>query len=526
MLSQVIKGLLGCLFFCSLLGAKSKEISEEEKFFAKSYHTATPIKYVVIIYGENTSFDHYFGTYPFALNPSGEPHFKPKSNTPSINGLSFGLVNHNTNLINPFRLARSQAATCSPSHTYTLLQIGAHGGLMDRFVQISSQCPVAMGYFDGNTVTALWNYAQRFAMSDNCYSTTMTPSAPGAINLVSGQTHGAIPPNLTVGQEVFTIDGTLIDDADPAFDICSSNPTVALTGKNVGDLLNAKNITWGWFQGGFANCQRFHIGSNGLPVADYVPHHEPFQFYPSTANPQHLPPSSKKFIGFQDQANHQYDLESFWEAIERHNLPAVSFLKPPAYQNGHPGYSDPLALQKFLVKTINRLQQLPEWRHMAIILAWDDSGGWYDHVMPPIINQSHTPVDALLGPGDAGNPPPSAYQPRLAYGMRVPLLIISPFAKSNFVDHSVTDQTSILRFIEDNWFLGRIGDQSFDEVAGSLYHLFDFDKPRYDILLLNSNTGRPLRKRKNNHSLLSIKKNLSSVGGQSVIEINELAYSR
>lgn len=81
--------------------------------------------------------------------------------------------------------------------------------------------------------------------------------------------------------------------------------------------------------------------------------------------------------------------------------------------------------------------------------------------MPPIINQSHTPADALLGPGDAGNPPPGAYQGRLAYGIRVPFLLISPFAKSNYVDHSLTDQTSILRFIEKNWDLGCIDDQSF-----------------------------------------------------------------
>lgn len=468
----------------------SSSSSDSPIFDALRFKTQTPIKHLVIIYAENASFDHFFGTYPKALNLPGEPPFYPKCNTPTVNGLSRGLLNHNTNVIPPFRLDRSQAATCNPSHTYTKLQTAAHAGLMDQFVEINPTCPDCMGYFDGNTVTALWNYAQYFAMSDNFYSTTFTPSTPGAINLVSGQTHGAIPANLVVSTRIYTIDGTIIDDADPFFDKCSGPIQAQLTGRNVGNLLNDKNITWGWFQGGFRHCNRTHVGSNGIPVADYVPHHEPFQYYSSTANPNHLPPSSKNKIGFQDQANHQYDLQDFWTAAKIHQLPAVSFLKPPAYRNNHPGNSDPLAFQIFLVNTLNRLQKLPEWNTMAVIIGWDDAGGWYDHVMSPIINQSQTAADALVAPGNAGNHPPAGgYQGRLAYGMRVPFIIVSPFAKANFVDHSVLDQTSILRFIEDNWSLGRIGDHSFDRQAGSILNLFDFKHLRFQKLFLDPKTG-------------------------------------
>ena len=474
--------------FCSLVG------SECERGVAQHFHTLTPVKYLVVIIPENSSFDHLFGTYPHALNPPGDPRFKAKPKTPSVNTLSKALLKHNTNLVPPFRIDREHVATTEPEHHYTELQEDAHGSLLDQFVQVNFGDPTSMGYFDGNTVTALWNYAQRFAMSDNCFSTTMTPSAPGHINLVSGLTHGAIPPNLTLSTgETVVIDGTLIGDPDPTFDKCSTPPTVAMTGLNVGDLLNVKNITWGWFQGGFRDCTKTHIGSNGVPVFDYSPHHAAFQYYRSTSNPDHLPPSSVEAIGFQDQANHQYDLEDFWAAVDIHQVPAVSFLKPAEYQDGHPKYSDPLSLQTFLVQTINRLQRTSEWINMAIMIIWDDSGGWYDHVMPPIINQSHTPVDALLGPGDAGNPPPGAYQARLAYGMRVPFLIISPFAKVNYVSHAVIDQTSILRFIENNWFLGRIGDQSFDQVAGSLSPLFNFSRPCYRPLILDSHTGQRKR---------------------------------
>lgn len=467
--------------------AAAYPLYSDDKPQALKFHTTTPIKYAVVIIPENASFDHFFATYPNAENPSGEPHFKAKRNTPTVNGLNTPLFDHNNNLIAPFRLDRSQAAVaCDPSHSYTNLQKEAHAGLMDQIIQSNPVCHQAMGYFDGNTVTALWNYAQRFAMSDNCFSTNIDPSAPGHINIVSGQTHGTIPPFLGS----FAIDGTLIGDANPVFDDCSKPPVIELTGMNIGNLLNAKKITWGYFQGGFADCSKTHIDSFGVPLPDYTPHHEPFQYYSSTSNPAHLPPSSKKKIGYQDQANHQYDINDFWTAARHHNIPAVSFLKPPAYQNGHPGKSDPLALQTFLVKTINRLQRLPEWKEMAIFILWDDSGGWYDHVIPPIINQSQSAADAWVSPGNAGsNPPLGDYQARLGYGLRVPFLIISPFVRQNYVDHTVTDQTSVLRFIEDNWKLGRIGDFSFDALAGSLMTFFDFKKPNFKPLILHSSTG-------------------------------------
>ena len=274
-----------------------------------------------------------------------------------------------------------------------------------------------------------------------------------------------------------------------------------MTGTNVGDLLNKAGVTWGWFEGGFrptraapdgkAVCGAAHDGSDGKRSRDYIPHHEPFQYYKSTANPHHLPPSKAANIGRTDQANHQYDLADFWKAVESGRLPAVSFLKAPAYQDGHAGYSDPVREQTYLVETLNRLQKIPEWKDMAVVIAYDDSDGWYDHAMPPIVNPSGLAgVDALTGPGSCGTPAPGAYPGRCGYGARLPLLVVSPFAKKNFVDGTVTDQTSILRFIEDNWALGRIGDQSFDEKAGPFRQFFDFSRAAAaPPLLLDPSTG-------------------------------------
>lgn len=490
---------------------------------AFKYPTTTPIQHVVVIFQENVSFDHYFGTYPKAANVPGEPHFSAKGNTPSVNGFSEALLKHNPNQYNPRRLARSQALTCDQDHHYTDEQKAFHGGLMDQFVEYteSGNCSgkdpnqfyepgLVMNYYDGNTVTALWNYAQHFAMSDNSFNTTFGPSTPGALNLVAGQTYGAIstdPENDSYGVVNPGPDniGTVINDPDPTFDDCSTTqyPTISMkVGKNVGDLLNEKGISWGWFQGGFrptgrsadgkALCEAASTNIGEASVTDYIPHHEPFQYYASTANPHHLPPSSVAMIGLADQANHQYDLKDFWAAVEANNLPAVSYLKAAAYQDGHAGYSDPLDEQTFLVDTINRLQRSPAWRNTAVIIAYDDSDGWYDHVMGPIVNQSSdTANDALLGAdGLCGTAADGAYQDRCGYGPRLPLLVISPWAKQNYVDHSVSDQSSILRFIEDNWQLGRLGNQSFDEKAGSLENMFDFKhKARARKLFLDPATG-------------------------------------
>src|SRR6201996_4017060 len=183
-----------------------------------SASTATPIKHLVVIFQENISFDHYFGTYPYAANPKGEPAFYAKSGTPSVNNLlGGGLLTNNPNLLNsengagatnPFRLDRSQAATADQDHDYTPEQKAFDRGLMDAFpvsvgtgdtsaVKSAGNAPaiadttgLTMGYFDGNTVTAYWNYAQRYAMSDNFYGTNFGPSTDGALNLISGQLNG------------------------------------------------------------------------------------------------------------------------------------------------------------------------------------------------------------------------------------------------------------------------------------------------------------------------------------------------
>src|SRR5277367_3057020 len=246
---------------------------------ANTLPTKTPIKHLIVVFNENRSFDHYFGTYPNAANVEGEPVFEPAKNTPTqINNLltNPALLDNNPNLnpangtgaSNPFRLDRTQANTADQNHGYTPEQLAFDGGKLDLFPKDTGAGTTGgaagfgtkaqvMGFFDGNTVTGLWNYAQNFAMSDNSWSDTFGTSTPGALEMFSGQTNGATFPGapgtpasviaaeLTAGDAgVLNSDGsfTLTGDVDPFGDVCSSpSAQVQMTSRNIGDLLNGSN---------------------------------------------------------------------------------------------------------------------------------------------------------------------------------------------------------------------------------------------------------------------------------------------
>ncbi|MBV8132248.1 MAG: alkaline phosphatase family protein [Alphaproteobacteria bacterium] len=520
----------GALAALAVTTALSTSVLADENDDAK---TRTPIEHLVVIFFENHTFDNYFATYPNAANPKGEPQFVATDDTPTVNGLTAGLLTNNPNVANPQRLDRvaSDLVTCSNDHGYTDEQKAVDSGLMDNFNLLSCTDNLSLDYYDGNTVTALWNYAQHFALNDNSFGSTFGPSTPGALNLASGETHaiGTLKTlGNTTGDVLLAPYNTIIGDPDPIYDDCGSPDQAgfeangALDNHNVGDLLNRKGVTWGWFQGGFtptsviagkAVCNATTVGHPGVdpanpadpihkPISAYSAHHNPFMYYLHSANPHHLPPTSAANVGKTDQAMHQYELSLFFDAVDNGRMPAVSYLKPARAQDDHPSNSDPLSAQMFLVDTINHLQRSRYWAETAVIIAWDDSDGWYDHVTGPILNPSNVPsVDVVAGT-TCGTPAAGAYLGRCGYGPRLPLLVVSPWAKLNFVDHTTTDQTSILRFIEDNWSLGHIddldhpsgttaGQTSFDQLAGSLDNMFDFaNEPRRERLFLDDLTGQ------------------------------------
>jgi phospholipase C len=600
--------------------------------------TRTPIKHVVVIFQENVSFDHYFGTYPHAANTDGQP-FTAAPGTPAIDGLppatdpslppnlqhSTNLLTSNPNLAKPQRFDSSVNGlpghpggqlTCDQDHNYSDEQSAFDGGKMDRFVQATGtasgtsagghpcEAPQVMDYYDGNTVTGLWNYAQQYSMSDNSFGTTFGPSSPGAVSVVSGNTGNVDTSHMVNSPSVstptspnadLTADGSggysLTGDAQPYWDDCSTRDAVAMSGTNIGDELNAAGVSWGWFQGGlrpsisfsaalaathhpdqrtstfipdeFANagfqnlvphssnagtCDNVHpvgvaLGGTGQYgyKNDYIPHHEPFQYYASTANPHHvtIPTDATgndtlaglQQIGTDTQSyvagkpqfntpNHQYDTSDFNQLVAAISqgqlppsaLPAVSYLKAPGYQDGHGGYSDPADEQQFVTSTIDALMKSPDWGSTVVIVNYDDSDGWYDHVYSGITNPSLSPADNLTptnttlptsgkcGPEPQTTPPLAGEQGRCGFGPRLPMLVISPLAKRNYVDHNLSDQASIINFIEYNWRLPGIpgsADQvlaGVDQKAGipfDLAGMFNFDQLN-SRLILDPASGRPL----------------------------------
>jgi phospholipase C len=602
--------------------------------------TATPIKHVVVIFQENESFDHYFGTYPNAANTDGQT-FHAARHTPAIDGLppatshslppnlrhATNLLTNNPNAAQPQRLDSSPTGlsgsaggqlTCDQDHNYSDEQQAFDGGKMDHFVEsvgtdagaktpFGTPCLAAqvMDYYDGNTVTGLWNYAQHFSMSDNSFGVTFGPSSPGAINVASGDTgnvdtsHMANNPPVSTPTSPngdITPDGkggfSMTNDAQPYWDDCSTRDAIALGGTNIGDVLNRAHLSWGWFEGGFAPTTTFAAasaatGHSGQPTSqfipdefvgnftgknvppnasnqalcdavhpvgvalggtgqwgykdDYIPHHEPFQYYASTANPHHLTVPANgagqdtlaglKEIGRDTQSfvngtpqfntpNHQYDTSDFDQlvaAIRRgrlsaNALPAVSFLKAPGYQDAHPGYSDPADEQAFVAREINSLMRTPDWQSTVVIVNYDDSDGWYDHVYSGVTNPSLSPADNLTnttftlptsgqcGPSPQTKAPLAGEQGRCGFGPRLPMLVISPFARVNHVDSHLSDQASILNFIEYNWHLPGIPGSADQVLSGldrsqglkfDLAGMFDFRHPQGEKLILNPVTGQP-----------------------------------
>ncbi len=596
--------------------------------------TRTPIKHVILLLQENVAFDSMFGTYPIAQNLPGENPFFPLPGTQipdnlltidPLTGGNYLTTNRNVGQngqgkVNPQRFAPNQELTSFESNGYTRLQIDVHNGLMDRYV-LNQTTPkpitfatdptrtfdatygqganIAMNYWDGNSFTGLWNYAQHYAMNDQCFTTGYGESEVAALNWGSGNTGAIVPefPHLKIDvrllelivnafsanpqmppvppgvqfvewgdvlatfnnvalynwvfprndvsillfllfwfvdvpasiQNVFFPNGVGLVDFVQKFTANFVNPKY----KNIGDLLNKKNITWGAFRGGWLPKQSLHDpnaivdqyqdifppnviadlkaimpefntlvllthfslnplppqGSGGAVVAQIVgvePDFEavqPFDFYASTDNQHILPPSSLENVGQTDAANHNYDIDDFFNALEIGVLPAVSYVRLPKYQDGHPSTSTAFDNQIGVVNLVTKLMNSPFWNETAIFLQWDESNGNYDHKPPLLVKSSDWKVNPNIDPKDqiarrgakAGIP---LAQLRAGYAPRIPFLIISPWAKQNYISHHLTDQTSVMKFIEKNWGLGEVGNDSYDAIAHNVCDMFDFNPQR------------------------------------------------
>lgn len=414
--------------------------------------TQTPIKHTVVIFQENRSFDNYFGTYPYA------PGFHPLPGTPT-NVANFQDVAENVYhaVYNPDQYGNpvypqllTQLDTTDVDHNYNDMIAMVDDGKMDKFyyenqyVYSKHDGNIAMGYYDYNSIPALWQYAQHYAMADHWFQPVYGPSTPGALYLVAAQSGNNSSAAIT-------------GDPPPAFapyggdnPVYKGNYSVApvLTYQNIGDELSSAGRTWAWYQGGWDDANAVPNGaySSTGPANLYSAHHNPFQYFQNYQNGNYK--------------NNLKDYNNLATDIQNGNLPEVSFVKAEYGEDEHPGglpsQSNPSA-EDFTVKTINQIMNSPYWNDTAIILAYDESGGNYDHVAPPNLQPG---PDGLQGDGP-----------------RIPAIVISPYAKQNYVSHTTYDTASILKFIETNYGVSALNNH--DANVNNITEMFDFQHPNF-----------------------------------------------
>lgn len=347
-----------------------------------------PIKNVIVVIMQNRSFDHLFGTFPGATGIQ-----------PGVPG--FSQVDANGAVVTP-QLLTDTAIADLPHSRSDFLRVW-DSGAMDKYAFFNGS--VSMGHYDNTTagMSTLWGWAQQFALADNFFPSVMSDAPTNQLYLVAAE------------------DNNNPASIDPFFPPCNTAvaATAGYTFPHVGDQLATKGLTWAWYQESLGVC------------GSYVAQENPFQFFTDT-----------------HASTNVRDLTKFSTDLSSGNLPTVSFVQPGPAHSMHPALGVPVTNGiTWLDGFIRQVQAAPQWANTAIIVIWDSSGGWWDHVPPP-------QVDAQ------------------GYGARVPMMVISPFAKKNYISHVQMDDVSILRFIQGTFGLPSLNARN--QLGNDLSDMFSF----------------------------------------------------
>ena len=460
------------------------------------------IEHIVVIYAENRSFDNLYGLFPGAngianatpgtytqLDRDGKPlpYLPPvwKAGKPDP-AFPEDLPNR------PFRIDAPpinlplSVETPDLVHRFYQNQEQIAGGRNNLFAAVSDAGGLVMGYYDGSKLP-MWQWAREYVLADNffmgafggsylnhlwlvCACAPRDADAPDTIRSKLGES-GRLerrpdsPASASKGPPRFVLDGEATPDGysvntaqppyqpsrirpapagDPRFADAAKHPLPPQTLKTVGDTLSAKGISWAWYSGAWYRALQDGMQPSGKHEVIYntekgspnfVPHHQPFNYFERFAP------------GTPDRAQHLKDYVDFLAAIERGTLPQVAFYKPQGSLNEHPGYADVLSGDEHIAEVISKIKASPLWNKTAIIVTYDENGGFWDHVAPP--------------KGDRWGP-----------GSRIPTIIVSPWARKGYVDSTQYDTTSILKFITLRFELEPL--PGARESMGDLTHAFDF----------------------------------------------------
>jgi phospholipase C len=407
------------------------------------------IRNIVVIYLENHSFDNLYGLFPGADGIADAPpettrqtdaQGKPYENLPPVldtrkkppvpdERFPAGLPNR------PFEISRYVPADQKVGdlvHRFYQHRTQIDGGRMDRFAAVSDAGGLAMGHYDGRQLP-MWQYAQRYTLADRFFQAAFGGSFLNHMWLACACTprHGNPPKELLT---VLNSKGELVKDGPLTPDGYAVNTMFSTYGPyspkvkepkmvlppqtlpTLGDRLSEKKISWAWYSGGWNDAVA------GRPDPSFQFHHQPYAYFKRYAE------------GTPDRAAHLRDEADFLRAIEQGKLPAVSFYKPLGSLNEHPGYADLLSGDRRVAEIVGRIEKSPQWPHTVVIVTYDEFGGFWDHVAPP--------------KGDRWGP-----------GSRIPAIIVSPFARRGYVDHTPYDTTSILKLIETRFGLKPLGER-------------------------------------------------------------------
>lgn len=403
------------------------------------------IKHIVVIYLENHSFDNLYGLFPHANGINGETYLQtdltgkpfaalpPVMNSehkpPQIDGrFPPDLPNK------PFQIEKYVPADQKIGdlvHRYYQNQAQINGGRNDLFAALSDAGGLVMGYYDGRELP-LWEYAEKYTLADNffqgafggsflnhfwliCACTPRYENAPEEIKAVLDNQ------GVLLKDGAVTSDGYAVNTLQPATSpvkpgTLPSKQLPLQSAATIGDRLTENGVSWTWYSGGWNDAIA------GRPSPFFQFHHQPFGYF------------SRYSEGSRARNQHLKDETDLLQDIENGNLPSVSFFKPLGDKNEHPGYADLVTGEQHIAKLLARFEKSPQWKDMVVIVTYDENGGFWDHARPP-------------------------KKDRWGPGTRVPTIIVSPYAKRRFVDHTEYDTTSILRLIETRFRLQPLGER-------------------------------------------------------------------
>jgi phospholipase C len=334
--------------------------------------TNSPIKHVIVVVMQNRGFDHLFGTMAGVEGIS-----------PNVPG--YRQTDANGNSVTPF--LEANASTADLNHSRSTYLAAWDKGLMDKYAATNGT--LSMAHYDNTMpgIDKLWTWAQTYALADNYFPSTMSNGPSQQLYLAAAS------------------DNNFPWSVQPSYGPCQKADAAAspFTFKNVGDQMNTASVTWAWFAENYAAC-----GGGYLPVQN------PFQYFTSTQNSSNIK-----------------DLSNFYTALTNGTLPSVSYIQPNPGHSMHPGSGSVTTAANWLDGLIHKVQNSSSWPDTAVVITWDESGGWWDHVPPPQIDSQ-------------------------GLGARVPLIVISPYAKKGYVSHVQMDHVSILKWIQWNWALGEL----------------------------------------------------------------------